>query len=41
MSALTRRSDPEALEECWRVYYGDVGALRCPAARLSPAGPTK
>jgi hypothetical protein len=26
MPALTRRRDPEAREECWDVYYGDVHA---------------
>jgi hypothetical protein len=24
MSALTRRSDPEAHQEVWHAYYGDV-----------------
>lgn len=24
MTALTRRRDPEAREECWHIYYGDV-----------------
>ena len=24
--ALTRRRQPEAHEECWHIYYGDVRA---------------
>jgi hypothetical protein len=24
MPALTRRRDPDAHQECWRIYYGDV-----------------
>ena len=24
--ALTRRRDPEAREECWHIYYGDIRA---------------
>jgi len=24
MPALTRRRSPDAREECWHVYYGDV-----------------
>jgi hypothetical protein len=26
MPALTRRRSPDAREECWHVYYGDVQA---------------
>jgi hypothetical protein len=26
MPALTRRRSPEAREECWHIYYGDVHA---------------
>jgi hypothetical protein len=26
MPALTRRRSPDAPEECWHVYYGDVHA---------------
>ena len=26
MHALTRRRSPDAREECWHVYYGDVHA---------------
>jgi hypothetical protein len=26
MPALTRRRDPEARQECWQVFYGDVRA---------------
>jgi hypothetical protein len=26
MAALTRRRDPDAREECWLIYYGDMHA---------------
>ncbi|WP_315774839.1 MULTISPECIES: hypothetical protein [unclassified Bradyrhizobium] len=26
MSTLTRRRDPDARDECWRIYFGDVKA---------------
>jgi hypothetical protein len=26
MAALTRRRNPNAPQECWRIYYGDIHA---------------
>jgi hypothetical protein len=27
MAALTRRRSTDAREECWHIYYGDVGTI--------------
>jgi len=32
MPALTRRCSPDAPDECWHVYYGDVESARSQSA---------
>ncbi len=36
MTALTRRRDPEAPDETWRIYFGTVIGPLVPRARLGP-----
>ncbi|WP_315747570.1 MULTISPECIES: hypothetical protein [unclassified Bradyrhizobium] len=38
MTALTRRRDPDALQESWRVFYGDVEAGHISRCSGNPAG---
>jgi hypothetical protein len=40
MPELTRRRSPDAPDECWHVFYGDVrAALTCRPAKIRGAGP--
>jgi hypothetical protein len=44
MPQLTRRRDPEAPEECWHIYFGDVnrtGASRHALVAQTPHWPSK